>query len=207
MSDASAEKQERFLATPEQYLAFEEQADHKHEWWDGEVIAMPGMSDRHGIINADVIGEVRSRLKGGPCVIRTGDVRVRTPIFRRQEGQRGLYTYPDATVVCGKAEYDPLIKDGDTITNPTLLIEVLSPSTAHNDRHRKFGRYQTIDAFREYVLIEQDEPCIQVFFRRDNGDWKIRVYDRLDAVARLDSIDVDLPLAEVYANVDVDAGG
>jgi len=204
MSDTTAEKRERFLATPEEYLAFEEQAEEKHEWWDGEVIAMPGTTDRHGLINANLIGEVHQRLKGGPCAVRTGDVRVRTPVFRRQQGQRGLYAYPDATVVCGKAEFDRGITGSDTITNPTLLVEVLSPSTERNDRHDKLERYQTIDSFREYVLVAQNVPAVQVFLRRENGDWKIAWYRGLDAVARLDSVDVDLPLAEVYANVTFD---
>ncbi len=115
-----------------------------------------------------------------------------------------MYTYPDATVVCGEPEFDREVKGSETLTNPTLLIEVLSPSTAYNDRSAKFQRYHLIDSFREYVLVSQHEPEIQVFLRRDNGDWKISWFSGLDAVARFDSIDVDVPLAEIYDRVRFD---
>ena len=206
MSDPTRQVRERFFATPEEYLAFEEEAEEKHEWWDGEVIAMPGTSDRHGIVNANVIIGIGKHLTSGPCRLRTGDVRVRSPLIRQQSGQRGLYTYPDATIVCGDANFDRGVKGSDTITNPTLLVEVLSPSTEKADRGAKFQRYQTIETFREYVLVSQDQPLVQVFLRRDNGDWKITHTRGLDAIARLDSINVDLPLAELYAGTDMPEG-
>jgi Uma2 family endonuclease len=205
MTELNEAKQRRFLATPEEYLAYEEDAQEKHEWRDGEVIAMPGASDRHCVVNANVIGEIHARLKGGPCRIRTSDLRVRTPVFR-QSGSRGkgFYTYPDATVVCGKPAFDRMIRGSETLTNPTLIVEVLSPSTQHYDVGGKMGRYQTIESFQEYVLVGQSEASVQVFLRRENGDWKISSYTGLDAVARLDSIDVDLPLAEVYDGITFD---
>jgi Uma2 family endonuclease len=202
MSDLTVEKRERFFATPEEYLAFEEEADEKHEWWDGEVIAMPGNSKEHVTINANVIGELHTRLKGTPCGVVTSDLRVRTPTFRSHRGQRGLYTYPDATVFCGEAELDHEVKGSDTLKNPKLLIEILSPSTESNDRGGKFERYQTIESFREYVLVSQSEPHIQVFLRQDDGAWKISWYRGLDAVARFDSINVDLPLVDVYDRIE-----
>ena len=216
MSDATAKRRERFFATPEEYLAFEEDALEKHEWIDGEVmplhrrivdgevVGMAGGTNDHALVIMNVGGELRQRLKGGPCRVYSSELRVRTPSFRRESGYRGLYTYPDATVVCGKPEVDVLGKKTETLTNPTLLVEVLSESTELHDRGGKFERYGEIGSFREYVLIAQDEPTVQVFLRRDNGDWKITWHRGLDAVARLESVGVDLPLAEVYAGVGFD---
>jgi Uma2 family endonuclease len=148
-----------------------------------------------------VIGELHHRLKGGNCRAYTSDGRVRTPSFRRQMGHRGLYTYPDATVVCGERETETVGQNIETITNPTLLVEVLSPTTEAHDRGDKFERYNEIETFREYVLIAQNRPHVTVYLRRDNGDWRITHHDTLDATARLESVSADLPLAEVYAGV------
>lgn len=219
MSDATPETMERFRATPEDYVAFEEETDEKHEWIDGEVVplhrpliiagevvAMAGGTPMHALIGANTIIAVGKRVEGGSCRVYTSDLRVRTPTFRSQSGFKGLYTYPDATVVCGKLELDNLGKKTDTLLNPTLLVEVLSESTASHDRGKKFERYAEIESFREYVLVSQDEPVVTVFLRRDNGDWRISHHRGLDAIARLDSIDVDLPLAEVYAGVEFESG-
>ncbi len=217
MSDAGTGQRERFYATPEEYIAFEEVADEKHEWIDGEVVplhrplviggdivAMAGGTPTHALIAMNAGGELRQRLKGGICRVYSSELRVRTPTFRRQSGHKGLYTYPDATVVCGELKTDTLGQKTKTALNPTLLVEVLSESTESHDRGTKFRRYAEIESFREYVLIDQTEPLVTTFLRRDNGDWKIAHHAGLDAVARLDSIDVDLPLAEVYAGVELD---
>ncbi len=216
MSDATSQKPERFFATPEEYIAFEEEADEKHEWIDGEVlplhrpliiggevVAMAGGTPRHALMAANAIGELHQRLKGGRCRIYSSDLRIRTPGFRRQSGYKGLYTYPDATVVCGELDTERFGKKTDTATNPTLLIEVLSESTESHDRGLKFERYAEIESFREYVLINQAEAVVTTFLRRDNGDWRIDHHRGLDTVARLDSIGVELPLAEVYAGVEL----
>ncbi len=178
---------------------------------------MAGGTNDHALIAMNAGGELRQRLMGSPCRVYNSALRVRTPSFRRQMGHRGLYTYPDATVVCGKADVDMLGPKTETLTNPTLLVEVLSESTESHDRGTKFERYSEIASFREYVLVRQDEPTVTVFLRRNNGDWKITHHYGTDAVARLDSDDVDLPLAEIYAGVsfeeadsdgfDVDAPG
>ena len=207
MSDTVVRKGERFFATPDEYLAFEEEADEKHEWWDGEVVAMAGASDDHNVISVNLSAVFYNRLKGTPCGARSSDARVRTPIFRKQQSQQGLYTYPDLTVVCGQPEFDPTLKGPETLINPTVLVEILSPSTERKDRGGKFQRYQTIESFREYVLVSQEEPQIQVFLRRDNGDWKITWFHGLDAVAKLESIDVDLPLVDIYDRIKFEEPG
>ncbi len=216
MSELPVEPRERFFATPEEYLDWEAEATEKHEWIDGEVVplhrplvvdgevvAMAGGTNDHALIGMNVGGELRHRLKGSNCRVYSSDLRVRTPSFRQKMGYRGLYTYPDVTVVCGKPEVEQLSKKTETLTNPTLLVEVLSDSTDSHDRGTKFERYSEIESFREYVLISQDEQKVTVFLRRDNGDWKITRHYGLDAVARLDSVDADLPLAEVYAGVEL----
>jgi Uma2 family endonuclease len=212
MAESTTQTSERFFATPEEYLAFEAEAVEKHEWIDGEVVplrrgesetalGMAGGSVSHALVGSNVAGELRQRLKGSRCRVYSSDLRIRTPKFRHDMGYRGLYTYPDATIVCGKEQVETFGKNIETLTNPTLLIEVLSPSTESHDRGTKFERYGEIESFREYVLVSQDEPKVSVFLRRDNGDWKITHYEGVDATARLDTVEADLPLAEVYANV------
>ncbi|MEM7809617.1 MAG: Uma2 family endonuclease [Planctomycetota bacterium] len=211
MSDPAAEKAERFAATVEEYLEFEAAATEKHEWIDGYVRplhrgpdGMAGGTIKHSWVSSNIVRELGIRVRPKGCAALTSDLRVRTPIFRKQQGRRGLYTYPDVTVLCGKPEIEKITKNTETLTNPTLLVEVLSPSTASDDFGEKFDRYGTIETFREYVLVDQAKPHVQVFFRRDDGDWKISFFTGLDAVARFESLDIELPLSEIYDGVEFD---
>jgi len=119
-----------------------------------------------------------------------------------QAGRR--YVYPDITVICGPIEYDSTDRAMDTGTNPRLVIEVMSPSTERHDRGVKFTAYQQAASFREYVLVAQDAPMVETFYRQDDGVWAFNHANGLDAFVRLKSIDVQLPLAEIYANVRFD---
>src|SRR5688500_8891652 len=123
--------------TPEEYLRLERDASEKHEFYRGEVFAMSGGSHQHSLVIANVIGEVRNRLKGSTCRIYDSNLRIRIP-------RTTLYTYPDASVVCGPPLFDPLDTQRHTVLNPTLLIEVLSPSTEAWDRAGKFESYTKI---------------------------------------------------------------
>ena len=183
--------------TPEEYLAFERQSEIKNEFWHGEIFAMAGASEAHNLIITNVIGELRGQLKGHSCKVYPNDMRVSIPRSR-------MYTYPDVTVVCGKAEFDDRMRD--TLLNPTLIIEVLSPSTENYDRTEKFKSYRTIESLKEYVLISQKKPQIECYMRqKDTPFWIFSAVSELEAVAELTTIGCRLALSEVYENVEFDA--
>ena len=178
--------------TPAEYLSIERAASYRNEYFRGQMFAMAGGSARHSRIKTNVLSYLNNRLKGQPCSTYDSDLRVKCPT--------GLYTYPDASVLCGELEFDDEHKD--TVLNPTLLIEVLSKSTEAYDRGKKFDHYRTIPSLREYVLVSQDEPMVQRFVRNDDDTWTLSAVSSLDQAALLSSIGIDLPLADVYERVD-----
>jgi len=180
--------------TAEEYLALERSTEQRHEFLAGEVFAMGGASERHTLIVANVVGELRQMLKGRPCKTYPTDMRVRV-------APSGLYTYPDIVVVCGVARFDD--EQRDTLLNPTLLIEVLSPSTESYDRGDKFEHYRKLDSLLEYVLIAQDRVHVEQFVRQADDQWLLSESDDRAALLRLPSIEVALPVAELYDKVDV----
>ncbi len=177
--------------SPEDYLAAEREADHKSEYLAGEVFAMAGASPEHTLIAFSLTATVGQHIAGGPCRGHTSDMKV-------QAGS--MFSYPDLTVVCGEAIYAD--QHRHVLTNPTLIVEVLSPSTEGFDRGEKWARYQTIESLREYVLVSQHAPAIETFVRTDAGSWAYTRWEGLDAVARLASIDCAVPLADVYRGVE-----
>lgn len=178
--------------TIEEYFAVEAMSPVRNEYFDGEILAMAGGSANHNRISRNVLLALEPKLRGGPCESLGSDTRILTA--------SGLYTYPDAVVICG-----PIILSGETITNPTVLVEVLSPSTQAYDRGEKFELYRSIPTFRDYLLIEQN--AVDVEHRRLAGDqWLSDRKTSLEDVIRLDSIDVDLQIADLYARVQLDEG-
>jgi Uma2 family endonuclease len=148
--------------TPEQYLDIERAADYKSEYFDGEIFAMAGASEEHNTITFNLSGALVPQLRGTGCRGYAGDMRVKVDAS-------GLYTYPDVVVVCGERHFtdDHL----DTLTNPTLIVEVLSPSTEGYDRGQKFANYRRIPSLETYVLVAQDRAHIEKFERRPDGQW------------------------------------
>ncbi len=195
MSNSAERDFTPFSATIEEYLAFEGAAEFKHEWRDGEVIAMAGGTSDHALIIANLIRAIGNRLQGKGCRVFASEQRVRS---RRPH----LYTYPDVTVVCGEREFDPADENRVTILNPTLLVEVLSESNELYDRSEKFERYRGIESLREYVLVSQYIAKIETFHRADDGTWVINhAVAGVDATVRFASVDVELPLAEIYDGI------
>ena len=178
--------------TVEDYLALELSTQQKHEYFQGEVFAMTGASFAHTVVAGNVGGELRLQLKGKPCRVASADLRVRA-------GDSGLYTYPDVVVVCGPPKLE---QPGDTLTNPVVIIEVLSEATEAYDRGRKFELYQSIDSLTDYLLVAQDTPRIEHFQRQSGGQWIYTLANRLDASVAIASIGCELKLAEVYEKVD-----
>jgi Uma2 family endonuclease len=181
--------------TVEQYLRLEREASDKHEYRDGEILAMAGGSPNHSLIIANVIREAGNQLKGKPCRVYESNLRIRIP-------RKTLYAYPDSSILCAPPQFDPDDRSGQTILNPRLLIEVLSPSTEAYDRGEKFNRYRELESLQEYVLISQDTPRIESFLRQEGGAWLFRTWNGPDAVAVFRSVDIELPLAEIYTGVE-----
>ncbi len=178
--------------TPAEYLRLERAATSRNEYLRGEIFAMTGGSFKQSQIKTNILGELRNRLKNKPCAPFDCDLRIKCPT--------GLYTYPDASVICGDAEFDDEMND--TVLNPTLLVEVLSKSTEAYDRGKKFDHYRTIPSLREYVLVSQDEPMIQRFIRNADETWTLTAVSGLEQTLALRSIGVELPLAEVFERVE-----
>ncbi|WP_425618828.1 Uma2 family endonuclease [Anatilimnocola sp. NA78] len=181
--------------TVEEYLAREERSELKHEYYRGEIFAMTGASFRHVQIHGNAYAALHTKLRGKPCQPLGSDMRLSV-------NAAGLFTYPDISVVCGEPKFDP--RNANTITNPTLLIEILSPSTERYDRTTKFGFYRKIPSLQEYVLISQHEALIEKFTRDVNDEWKFTDAVGLEATLNFHSIACELTLAEIYDGVELD---
>ena len=178
--------------TEAEYLAFERASETKHEFLDGEVFAMSGASEAHNLISINTAATLHTRLRGRSCKVYPSDMRIKTP--------GGLYTYPDLSVVCGgDARFSE--NEFDTLLNPTVLIEILSPSTERYDRGRKFQAYRELDSLQEYVLIAQDSPHIERYLRQADHVWQFTEAIGLDAEIKLTSIECTLVLADIYEQV------
>lgn len=174
-----------------EYLALESNSEIKHEYFHGEIFAMSGASPEHDRIFGNVFINLGVQLRGKPCEPFSSDIRVR--ISSR------IYTYPDISVVCREAEFTP--DNSPSLANPTLIIEILSPSTESYDRGTKFQNYQTLESLQEYVLIAQDKARIETFIRNADNAWIFRQALGLEATIDLASIQCSLALADVYERI------
>jgi Uma2 family endonuclease len=185
--------QPKTFLTPEQYLEIERKAEVKSEYYNGEMFAVAGGSERHGVIISNIVGELRQQLKGRPRRVVSSDLRLRVL-------PSGLYTYPDVMVVCGESQYDDDQKD--TLLNPIVLVEVLSPSTRDYDIGRKFQFYRGLASVRDYITVAQDRPYIVQWTREKDKRGALSEFNDLSESVQLTSIDCVLKLSEVYDKVD-----
>jgi Uma2 family endonuclease len=176
-----------------EYVAAEAQAEVKHEYLRGDVWAMAGGTPEHGALAASVIALLGSALRGKPCRIFSSDVRIRV----QATDLSILATYPDASVVCGRLELAP--EDDRAIINPVLLVEVLSDSTEAYDRGQKFAHYRRIPSLREYLLVSQHEPRLELFRRGQGESWELFEAGPGQSLT-LSSVDAVLETDEVYRN-------
>jgi Uma2 family endonuclease len=174
--------------TYDEYRRFEDSTDAKHEYVDGQILAMAGGTPEHAALAAAAIAELSRQLAGGPCTTFSSDLRVRILAT-------GLATYPDATVICGALERDP--EDANAALNPTVVVEVLSDSTAAYDAGEKFEHYRQIPHLREYVLVSHLERRVELRSRRPDGGWESTELGR-GHIVRLASIAVDLGVDTLY---------
>ena len=178
--------------TIQEYLAFERQSEIKHDYFEGEVFAMSGASRLHSLITGNIFGEIRNQLKGRPCEVHSESLRVRTP--------EDLFTYPDVVAVCGEPQFADT--EFDTLLNPVVIVEVLSPTTEGYDRGLKSARYRSIPTLVEYVLVAQDRCHVEHLVRQtDGGHWLLEEISDLSGTLDLLSIGCRLPLTEIYDRV------
>jgi Uma2 family endonuclease len=187
--------QPKTLLTPEEYLEIERAAEYKSEYYDGVMYAMAGARRRHDRIAWNVHRELGNAFRPRPCEGFTSDMRVRT-VARH-------YTYPDASALCGEPRF--LDERQDTLLNPSMIVEVLSPSTEAYDRGRKFELYQEISSFREYLLLASDRVHADLYVRQPSGLWLLASVGGLDDVLVLESVGCSLKLADLYEKVEFDA--
>ncbi|MCZ7681461.1 MAG: Uma2 family endonuclease [Sandaracinaceae bacterium] len=166
MPGAGSARPSRHRYSYEEYLAYERDSGLKHEYEDGEIFAMAGGSRRHNALASRVSAALEAA-RAADCVAFQSDQKVRVLAT-------GKATYPDASIVCGPIEGDPADPSGQTVTNPTLIVEVLSPSTEEDDRGNKWLHYQLIPALREYVLVSQSRPRVEHYRRLSSGAWEYR---------------------------------
>jgi Uma2 family endonuclease len=172
------------LLTEEQYLEIERAAEFKSEFYNGQMFGMSGGSARHAVLTSSINATLFRAIRAG-CRVFSSDLRIKV-------SAAGLYTYPDCSVICGPPQYvDP---HHDLVTNPLLLVEVLSPSSENYDRGKKFEMYRTIESLREYLILHQDRPHAEHYSKQEDGSWVLREYTESSTI----------PLARLEASISLD---
>ena len=177
-----------------EYLQTERLAPTKSEYMAGQVRAMAGASQRHNTVTLNIASELRQLLRGKVCRAFAIDMRVKV-------AEAQAYFYPDVVIVCGQPQFED--EQEDTLLNPTVVIEVLSPSTEAFDRGEKFAAYQHIPTLREYLLVAQDRTHVEHFIRQPDGEWQRSEYTDLTQKVYLPSVEIDLPVGLIYEGVDL----
>ncbi len=185
---------EKICISPEEYLETEREAEYKSEFFDGEIFAMSGASRKHNLLVFNISGMLHRQLRNRNCEAYATDMRVKV-------SPTGLYTYPDVVIVCG----EPLFDDDylDTLLNPVVIIEVLSKSTEHYDRGKKFENYRTLKSLSDYLLIAQDTPSVEHYTRQSDNQWLFSEYKDMQEIIRVDSIECELAVNEIYEKVEL----
>jgi len=184
--------------TPEEYLKFDRSSEFRSEFIFGEIVKMVGASYEHGLIQANITAALVTRLSKKTCSVVGSSVRV---VLHRQ----ALYAYPDVTVVCGKPEF--LDREADTITNPKLVVEVLSPTTRNYDLGDKTRMYWQVPSLTGLILVEQDEILIEYWSREPGGKWDRQLLSDSADILRIESLACEIPLSEIYARVEFPSEG
>ncbi len=176
----------------EEYLAIEEQADYKSEFYNGEIFAMSGGSHNHSVICVNLTRRIAEAIDDKNCTGFESNMKLNIP-------QADSFVYPDIMVVCGKVGF--FGDRTDIITNPILIAEVLSPGTQVFDRGKKFEYYRSVPSVKEYLLVSQEKPMVEAFFRQDAKTWLYSVAEGLEETVCLRSIEYELALRDIYRKV------
>jgi Uma2 family endonuclease len=190
---ADMSTQPKTFLTPEQYLEIERKAEYKSEYYEGEMFAMAGAREAHNLVAGNLYASAHRQLRGHPCRTYSNDMRVRV-------SASGLYTYPDVVVVCDEPRF--LDEQRDTLLNPTLVVEVLSPTTEAYDRGRKFEHYRSLESLKEYLLIASARVGAELFARQPSGQWLLTAATRPENAIELQSGACRIALADIYEKVE-----
>ncbi|MFP4307175.1 MAG: Uma2 family endonuclease [Desulfococcaceae bacterium] len=185
--------------TPAEYLEFERTSETKHEYFDGEVFAMAGAKPNHNLINANLISELRNRMVAdeSTCRVYPSDQRIKIEAIEK-------YTYPDISIACENIEFED--DSIPSLLNPVVIIEILSESTEAYDRGKKFTHYRLIPSLREYLLVSQDHCQVETYMRSEVGRWIYSSSESLENKIKIESIDCDLSLSEIYRWIEFEDG-
>jgi len=178
--------------TIEEYLEKEKASDKKHEYFEGEIFAMSGASTEHNRIFSNIFVQIGAELRGKPCEPFGSDMRMHIP-------KNTLFTYPDISIYCDEIEH--LEADKDTGLNPTVIIEILSPSTRDYDRGKKFKLYRDIPSLKEYILIDSESLAIEAFYLNENQNWELIEYKQLTDSLNFVSMGFTVALSDIYNRV------
>ncbi|MGB1205389.1 MAG: Uma2 family endonuclease [Chitinophagales bacterium] len=184
------------LSVPE-YIIQEQENHTKYEYHNGKIFALAGGTLHHGLLCGNIYAELRSHLKTkkSECKPFTSEIKLRIKT-------RNSFVYPDAMMICGKIETSQ--QDKNAVTNPILVVEVLSKSTANYDRGDKFFLYRQIPSLREYVLISQDKPQVDVFYKKQNTDlWQITRFEGLENAILLQSLNLKIAMSDLYFDINL----
>lgn len=179
--------------TPEEFLALEEGAKYRSEYYKGEIFAMAGASKNHNRIIGNLYLKLSASLDNSNCEVFITEIKIWIK-------EKDLFTYPDLVLVCGKSEFYP--ERNDTITNPIVIIEVLSDSTKNYDRVEKFEFYRAIPAFREYILVDQYRIHVEHFYLVDKGKWIYTDYSDMNDLLKFHNIEFQISMKDIYNRVE-----
>jgi Uma2 family endonuclease len=177
----------------EEYLQIENAAVQKNEYYRGEIFAMSGAKVPHNRIVGNFSFALRSRLQGSPCEPFNSDQRIHVE-------KNTLFTYPDISVVCGKIE--TLNDDEYNVLNPTVIVEVLSPSTRNYDRGEKFKLYRDIPSLKEYILVDSETVDVECWHLNVNGHWELNEFKNMEQSVDIESLQLQIPMPEMYSGIE-----
>lgn len=179
--------------TLEEYFELERTSNERYEYWNGEVFRMSGASDSHVLIETNLITFFNNHLRARGCRVFSANMRIKVPSLPP-------YRYSDISALCGKAIFER-VGGLDTLTNPSLIIEILSDSTEAYDRGDKFTHYKSIPSFKEYLLIAQHRPHVTHYSRQIDNSWSYNEVNELAATLFLASLEVVVEMEEIYEGV------
>jgi Uma2 family endonuclease len=188
---------EKIYMTPEAYLDFDRISEIKYEYFEGKIVAMTGAKKNHNLINANLTADLvaRFRAEGSTCRVFSNDMRVKI-------GNKTGFAYPDIAIACGNLEFED--DELDILNNPIVIIEILSESTEAYDRGDKFAYYRAVPTLLEYILVSQNKCRIEQFVRKEGRMWSMLYYEDMGQVVKIESIDCEVPLSDIYKWVEFD---
>ncbi len=181
-------------STIEEYLQMEEASDVKHEYYQGEIFAMSGPKVQHYIVSGNLYVSLHNKLKGSKCKPFHSDQRIMAEAIN-------FLTYPDISIICG--DIQTLNNDEWNVTNPSILIEVLSPSTKNYNRGDKFMLYRSIPTLQEYILVDSLSVHVEAWYINEKGNWELREYKSINDTLNISTINTAIPLQEIYLDTKI----